>query len=156
MSQRIPHDLGRAIVALRVRARVTAYIVPPLVPLGIAKKEIMQMREAAVSRRVPRSRRCAPLNAGPFAVSCNVRIPKGFPATCVRSLPLPARKRDFRARSARRPERLWSARTRHAYRNYVGGGAKRIFITRPCGPSSSEDFPSTRLPLLKHSYGWKF
>ena len=60
------------------------------------------MREAAVSRRVPRSRRCAPLNAGPFAVSCNVRIPKGFPATCVRSLPLPARKRDFRARSARR------------------------------------------------------
>ena len=85
-----PHDLGRAIVALR--ARVTAYIVPPLLPpLGIAKKEIMQMREAAVSRRVPRSRRCAPLNAGPFAVSCNVRIPKGFPATCVRSLSLHAK-----------------------------------------------------------------
>ena len=48
MTWRIPHDLGRAIVALRVR--VTAYIVPPLLPpLGIAKKEIMQMREAAVA-----------------------------------------------------------------------------------------------------------
>ena len=105
---------------------------PP--PLGIAKKEIMQMREAAVAES--RAPVVAPLNAGPFAVSCNVRIPKGFPATCVRSLPLPARKRDFRGRSARRAGeraseggRLWTARTRHAYRNYVGG-AKRIFITR--------------------------
>ena len=60
---------------------------PP--PLGIAKKEIMQMREAAVAES--RAPVVAPLNAGPFAVSCNVRIPKGFPATCVRSLSLHAK-----------------------------------------------------------------
>ena len=49
-----------------------------------------------------RDSRPEPLNAGPFAVSCNVRIPKGFPGrSFVLSLSLSlsgARKRDFLGR----------------------------------------------------------
>ena len=69
VASRIARDVGRAIAVLCSSRSRGGLLLPPL---GIAKKEIMQMR------RLPSA--VAPLNAGPFAVSCNVRIPKGFPA----------------------------------------------------------------------------
>ena len=114
------------------------------------------MREAAVAES--RAPVVAPLNAGPFAVSCNVRIPKGFPATCVRSLPLPARKRDFRGRSARRAGERGSEGGREALDcedatrvpELCGRCETNIYYPREspfslCGPGSGEHFSNTRL-----------
>ena len=117
------------------------------------------MREAAVSRRVPRSRRCAPLNAGPFAVSCNVRIPKGFPATCVRYAPSPCTQKGFPSEvcqaGERGRQRGFGLRGRDTRTGIMWAAVRNEYLLPLWAGFYCEDFPSTRLPLLKHSFGWK-
>ena len=100
--------------------------------LGIAKKEIMQMRW-------PSRRRLMPAHLQ-FHVMSGFR--RDFPAvrsfslSLSLSLSLGRTQKGFPRQGG---GRLWTARTRHAYRNYVGG-AKRIFITR--------EFPVNSTPLF--------
>ena len=104
--------------------------------LGIAKKEIMQMRR-------PSRRRLMPAHLQ-FHVMSGFR--RDFPP--VRSLSLslslsfslsPSLSLAHAKGISEAGGRLWTARTRHAYRNYVGG-AKRIFITREFPVNSTPPF----------------